>query len=64
VVSEAPLPVRVCEVLSFDESLPFRPNGPFDCLARAIGPGRTATVTQRPERPAVYIEDKRPTLWA
>lgn len=53
-----------CEVFSFNESLGFRPNGPFDCLARANGPGSIASMTIRPEGPTVCNVDKRPTLWA
>lgn len=44
--------------------LGFRPNGPFDCLARAIGPGSIATRHQRPEGPTVRNANKRPTLRA
>ncbi len=55
---------QLCEAFSFDEAVSFRPNGPFDCLARAIGPGRIGALTKRPEGPSASDRNKWPTIWA
>ena len=44
--------------------LPPFPSWPFDCLARAIGPGGVGTPTNRPEGPSVTDGNKWPPLWA
>ena len=44
--------------------LPPFSSWPFDCLARAIGPGRIGALTRRPEGPSVFNGNKWPPLWA
>jgi hypothetical protein len=53
-----------CEAFSGEDLLVFRPKGPFDCLARAIGPGKPHQQLTRPEGPFVCCKDKWSTLWA
>jgi hypothetical protein len=53
-----------CEAFLGENLLGFRPKGPFDCLARAIGPGKAHQQLTRPEGPFVCCEDKQSTLWA